>query len=198
MQTVTKKYRSLECDVNIQVPASNEDFDSNAKKAGACLEEAINNVVYRGVLNDFRDKFCDAVEAKTGVERRTQPTGKKDDKGADILEYAESEKKYVDRVRAEKGWTEDNSVLQSIADEIATTLTFDASATERKPSLPKKLANDFRVAAERIFTNGTEAKYATQWNLAFTGDRAKDIETLGWAIKADFTKKQGELLGSLS
>lgn len=198
METVAQKFRSLGCDVSINVPQTVEDFDLNAKKAGACLAEAVNNVIYRGTLNEFRDNFCEEVEKETGVERTASPTGKKNSDGTDVLEYDLSEGKYIQHVRTTKGWADDNTVLQGIADKVAATLTFDASAPERKPSEPKKLAAMYKEAATRIFTNGNQAKWGTQFNLTYTGDQAKDIELLGWAIKRDSDEKQKQLMAGVN
>lgn len=181
---VEQKFRSLGVEVSVQVPATVDEFDQNAKSVGACLREAVSNVVYRGVLAEFRDAFCDAVEEKSGVERKRKDSGKKTEAGEVILIVDESEGEYLRRVRAEKGWTEDNSVLQSIANEVATELVFDASATEPKERKPKKVPAKYLTAAQRIITNGTQSKY-DRFGIVWTGDAAKDAETLAWKIKAE-------------
>lgn len=188
----TRKFRSLGLDVVLNVPSSVEEFDQNAKRQGACLDEAINNCVYRGCLAEFRDSFQAVVAEKTGIQRATKPVIDPDTKqpkvvdGEALEEWEESEAKYIGRVRREKGWLDnDNGVLQGWADEIASALVFDASAPERKAPKPKKLGDKFRAVAQRIFGNNTQEKYAKQFALVFTGDKEKDIDLLGWAIKKD-------------
>lgn len=192
--TVTKKFRSLGCDLNVQVPSTVEAFDTSARKVGACLEEAINNVVYRGVLAEFRDSFCEKVAEKTGIARRVKKTIK-NTKGEDV-EVLENEGDFIAYVRVQKGWTEDNKELQSIADDVASSLLFDASATERKAPTPKKLPKDYVEAATRFFTNGTQEKWASKFGLTLSGDQAKDIEAIGWKLKVDVEAQQKALLAA--
>lgn len=180
----------------------------NAKRAGACLDEAINNVVYRGSLAEFRDVFlhgraADAdkgitalsgIEDITGIERKTKPV-LKDGKpvvkdGVEASVYDETESDYFKRVVAEKGG--EATQFQSVADEIAAAIAFDASARERKaPAGPKKLAAKYVTTAKAILASGNFAKaqarfaqYSTPWP-EFTGDAEKDATALGWAIKAN-------------
>ena len=191
------KYKSLGCEVSIQVPSNVEDFDINAKRAGACLSEAINNVVYRGVLADFREAFCDAVEASTSITRRSTVVGKTKETKEDILKY-ENEGDYVNRVRVEKGWVEDNTALQAIATEVSSKLVFDASATERKGPGPKKLPNAYKAAAAKIFANGNQDKWATKFGITLTGDATKDADLIGWGIKRDVEKAEAEKLAGIA
>lgn len=183
-----KQYNSLGVTVNLNVPESVEEFDQNAKRIGACLDEAINNVVYRGSLAEFRDAFTTKVEETHQVERKTESTGKKDSDGNDIVKYAETEGEYIKRVCATKGI--EAAQLQSLADEVAAGIVFDASATERKPAAPKKLAEDYKnVAIQLIDAGKVDAfrdKKATPRNIVvpdLTGDREKDILAVGYAVK---------------
>lgn len=164
------------------VPATVEEFDQNAKKVGACLQEAVNNVIYRGVLADFRATFCEEVEKDTGIERKWKTVERGKDKKA-VEVWDETEGDYITRVIATKGWTEDRTSLQAIADRVAPTIIFDASVTEAKERGPKKLPEAYKTAAERIFTNGNEAKWAEKLKLTFGPEKDKNVELLGWAIK---------------
>lgn len=118
---INGKFNSLGIDLALPVPATVEEFELNAgggttAKVGSCLAEAINNVIYRGSLADFRSNFLNAVEAMTANERKTKPTGKKtktkvktitDGKEVeteveeDQLQYDETEGQYFGRVCAE-------------------------------------------------------------------------------------------------
>lgn len=177
----TKKFRSLGYEVEFSVPSSIEEFDQNAKRSGACLEEGIRNVVYRSTLADFRDQFVDRVHNETGVEFKLEPSGKKDDKGEEIMKWAETEDEYIARAAATK--SVDRSSFQVLATEVASVIEFDASATERKAPGPKKLPQMYREPAENIINNGNQEKWAAHFGLTLTSDRAKDIELLGWKIK---------------
>ena len=42
---------------NIAVPESVEEYDSLAKKVGACLDAAIDHEVYHGTLGDIRVSY---------------------------------------------------------------------------------------------------------------------------------------------
>ena len=179
---ISKQYDSLGVKATANgVPASVEEFDLNAKKVGACLDEAVNNVIYRSFLAGFRALFCEAVEDATSISRKTKKV-KRGDKEVEVFDETEGE--YIRGVRLSQGWTEDVSILQGIADKVCVNpdLVFDASATERIVQ-PKKLPEPYRQAGERIVNNGTTEKWAKQFNLALTDDRAKNIDLIGWAIK---------------
>jgi hypothetical protein len=146
----TKEYSSLGLKVNISVPSTVEEFDQNAKRTGACLDEAINNTVYRGVLADFREKFCEALETHTAIPRHTKDSGKKDSDGNAIMLYTESEGDYPKRAAAEQGV--EVATYQHIADAVAAELVFDASARERKAPTPKKLPDWAKKVAEEFLS----------------------------------------------
>jgi len=199
-----QEYKSLGLAVKFEVPASVDEFDSNAKKVGACLSEAINNIVYRTSLAQFRDEFLhgrkgdaekgitavEGVEAMTGIARKTDPV-MKDGKpvvedGEPVTTYAESEAKYFNRVLVQlvadgKYPSEEEALasFQRMADETAAGIKFDASASERKATGPKKLAQKFKVVAARILANGTINKaneaYFSRIGKSFTAtdDRSK-------------------------
>lgn len=115
---ISKEYNSVGFNVNISVPETVAEYDTLAKKTGACLDSAIANVVYRGVLATFRDDLATVVENNTGISRKTSPvldkTGnpkveKETVTNADgtqtttetpITKFDETEKVYLDRVWA--------------------------------------------------------------------------------------------------
>lgn len=125
---VTKQYRSLGFDINLEVPETVDEFNKNAWKAetgegNPCLTEATANVIYRGSLAEFRDTFLHGkpeekddkgnvisaaikgVEETTGISRNTEEVKGKDGKvrmkdGEPVTAYTESQDKYFDRVLA--------------------------------------------------------------------------------------------------
>lgn len=178
-------FRSLGFDIKVSVPETVEEFDKLAGKPGACLDEAISNVVYRGVLAGVRYTFAEKLEAASGVKRKTIDTGEKrkvTTKSPDvlnedgtvktpgvettteepILEYAPevaTEQKYINFVRAAKNLSPEAFVLQyqSLMDEVVALPDnkFDPTQTESKPKGPKVLGKQYSDAALRVFTNGT-------------------------------------------
>lgn len=231
---VKQKFSSLGLDVHLNVPETVKEFDENAGKEGACLQQGIRNIVYRGCLADFRDLMIHGRdEVKDGDKvvltkilglvdrfdrpRKTRDTGKtrtvkeegKPDRVEPIVEWDETEDEYVKNLAVEKGWgtpknPEYAKNLQPIADEIAAAVIFDAKETERKPTAPKKLAENFKAAATRVINNGNWEKCRAKIreesavdigelpDISTPETLAKTIETLGWAIKAneDFKEKQ--------
>lgn len=205
--------KSLGLTLSISVPSTVAEFDQNAKKEGACLEQAVNNILYRGVLAEFRGDFCEAVEKAFSLERKTKDTGRtktvKDEKTGvetkeSIFVYAESEAEFIDRVIASKGITRES--LQPLADAVLAAknadgtlkIVFDASATEKKVAGPKKLAAKFSDAAKQLLESGkaeqfnkklAAAKLAT---FTATGETEKDVTALGWLVKAfvDYSEAQ--------
>lgn len=167
------------------VPESVAEFDQNAKKDGACLNEAVNNVLYRGVFPDIRSTFLDAVQRETGIKRTTKAGPLKKDKtpGADVFD--ESEAKYFARVCAifQPEGAEEPGVegkhFQYLADKLNNgelpvlnekgeqvidletnkplfySIVFDASASER--SGEKKIAKVYIDAAKSIIEKGAAA-----------------------------------------
>ena len=196
MSPITAK--TLGFTININVPSSVEEFDQLAKKVGACLNEAVKNVIYRGVLNTFRAKFVEAVEAETSIARKTKPTGKfeKDDAGKDtevpILVYAETEGDYFDRVLANPDAPRTLESFTDLANRIAADLVFDPSESEKKPAGPKKLSKAVLDAAKTIIDAGkadaVAAMLATK--LGITVDSTQ--ESLARAIAEDQRRKNAE------
>jgi len=212
-----QQFKSMGLAVNLQVPSTVKEFDENAKKEGACLVEAINNVVYRGSLAEFRDLFLHGREADkeanppvtaikgledvTKIARKTKATGKKDDKGNAIEVFDETEGEYFDRVCSQL--KVEATHFQKLADEVAAALKFDASARERKPTGPKKLAAKYKDTAAAImagpnlkrFLTDLEKMVGVKWTA--TGDKEKDTESLGWQVKAMIEYKEKQQLAAL-
>lgn len=218
MKTVINK--SFGLNVTTSVPSTVEEFDSLAKRSGACLDEATKNVIYRGVLNDFRDVLLHGQpEVKdaagnvtqigvTGmddlfkVERHSEEVKDKDGnvkknaKGEPITSYVEKEQAFFDRIVTTHNVSPADQ--QKLADVVSSALTFDPSATERKPAGPKKLPAKYSDIAKKILEGGKIDALNTKLNKALnksftaTGDNAKDVESLGWLVKeySDWNEQQ--------
>jgi hypothetical protein len=180
----SKKFKSLGVIFSLMVPETAEEFDSLAKKSGACVAEAISSVAYRSCYNQFRDMFLHGreavaatdttpaipeikgVEQITGLKRATKPALDKDGKaivrdGEPVTEYDEKESKYLERVIAHlvasgRYPTEEDALasFESLAEEVGNAIVFDPSASETKEAGPKKLAAKFKLGAARAIAKG--------------------------------------------
>lgn len=147
-----------------EVPSSVEEFDQNAKKAGACLEEATNNVVYRSSLAEFRASMCEKLEEKYKEPRKTKVSGK-NKAGEDIVVFAETENDYIERVAALQ--KVEVTSFQALADEVSKSISFDASATVRKGG-PIKLGKFWLELGAQAIAKGVEnTKFAKGWHKMF-------------------------------
>lgn len=172
----TKKYSSLGLDVNLSVPESVEEFDLNAKRKDACLDEATNNVVYRGVLNGLRELFLygqdedkekelakfDGIEQRTGIINTMVPTGEKKKDGTAIMKRDLSDAKFFEKVLAQLGV--EASHFQSVMNEVAGLVEFDASAIERTGPKIVKIGQNWIDAAKDVIANDKFGKLGTQYH----------------------------------
>jgi hypothetical protein len=200
------EYRSLGIDVKLNTPETVAEFDTLAKRTNACLDEATNNVVYRGMLAEYRETFCERIELETKIERKWK-VAMKDGKpvlkdGQEVTHWDETEADYFKRVCAEK--KVEPSVYQSLADEVAASLVFDPTERERKERGPVKLAKMYVEKATEVLTQGRHEKVIQhiQKDLKDTvpvpvladGDteevKTKNINALGHYIKAHISWKE--------
>ena len=203
----TQTFKSLGLVVNLQVPSTYAEFDQLAKKEGAALDEAIKNVVYRGSLAEFRDVLLHGQKANpdtgtvavTGMddifkmERQTEPVKDKEGKiktnakGEEITKYSETEDEFFSRIVATHKVSEQDQ--QALADTVSSAITFDPSATERKPAAPKKLAAKYLENAKKLLAGGKidelNKRLSKSINKQFStsGDATKDADALGWLVK---------------
>lgn len=88
------------------VPTTVEEFDQAAGRQGACLDYAVQHVLFHSVYETVRSTICEMVE-KTGFKRKTKPHPTKP--GVEVID--ESEASYIARYLAATGKTIDQ--LQS-------------------------------------------------------------------------------------
>jgi hypothetical protein len=188
-----KEYKSLGLVVKLNVPSSVVEFDKLAGRDGACLEEAINNIAYRGALAEFRDTLLHGDEEKklvgldsiTKVERKIKTRNGRD--GKVIEEWAESEGDHFKRIL--EATKQDASNFQPQADKVSAVLVFDPKKAEAKPRGPKKLAQQYKNTASAILKGPHVVKFAKDvkaaigLDLIVTKDETKDVEAFGWAVK---------------
>ena len=200
-------FKSLGLVVELNVPSSASEFDQLARKEGACVDEAVRNVVYRGCLAEARDILLHGqkADAETGavaitgmddmfkMERGTEPVldkdgkPKKNAKGEELTKYSETEEDFFKRIVATHNVTEADQ--QSLMSTVCAAITFDPSATERKPAVPKKLAAKYVENAKKLLAGGkieelNKRLHKTIGNVfTATGDETKDAEALGWLVR---------------
>lgn len=198
-----KKYNSLGLTVSISVPETVEEYNALAGRENAAVDDAVDNTVYRSVLAEFREKFCEEVEKETGIARKRSPVlddkgePKKDKNNNPVITFDETEGKYIARVLAEKGY-DDAGTFQAIADAIATNLKFDPSVRERT-SGGGKVAKTYVEAADKIIAMGEDKVQRAVQNLSSYLGRevASDRDSLAAAIKAREDKKRQEQINDL-
>jgi len=174
-------------------PASVEEFDKLAGKTGACLAEAVSNVLFRSMLPEFREKFCEAIATKYNVPRKTKPdpSGKKDTNGNPKEVFAETEVAYVERVAAQLGV--DVSAFQPLADELCKQKRADGSpmfvvdprVRERQPREATPGKKNLETAAQ-ILNGPKDALKRAIKRIRDSGYQLPDTPTaeqLAWGIK---------------
>jgi hypothetical protein len=221
MKTAT--FKSLGLTVTLSVPNTASEFDSLAKRDGACLDEAVRNVVYRGSLAEFRDVLLHGRKASADgtqaaivgmdeifkMERETVPVlddkgnPKKNAKGEELSVYSkdDSEEKFFKRIVASHNISEADQ--QKLADVVSAALVFDPSAAERKPAAPKKLAAKYMENAKKLIAGGKveelNKRLHKQLGKTFTatGVAEADVESLGWLVKEFVESVEAQTMAKL-
>lgn len=210
---VTEERSSLGLKVKFPRPETVEQYNESAKRTdgkNACLEDAVEYNFAHVWLTDFRELFLHGreevkdkdgnvtvpmivgFETSSGIPRLTKViTLKSKDKDGNFEtreDWGESQAVYFDRALGLLG--KEPKDFQSLCDVVSAAIPFDASVSERKPAGPKKLPKHCEEAASAVIEAGG---FATAVNkiaaiignpITATGDKAKDIESLGWYIKA--------------
>jgi len=201
---VSKQVNTLGFELSVNVPDSIAEYDQLAKKQGAALESAVLNVLYRSVFARFRAQFAEAVENNTGIERLTEPTGKKvkdengNETGEDAVRFSETEKVYFDRVCAELVKSGQAASIEAaaagftkLAQDTISSIAFDPSESEKAPSGPKKVAKAYVTLAEKAQAAGKLSALADQlanklanWKVEAT------VDSVAKAIAEDQRRKR--------
>jgi hypothetical protein len=181
---MTRKVSSLALTLNVECPATEAEFNANAKKADAMLEEATYNVLYRSWLPEFREKFLEAVCKETGIERKSttkELKSKEADGSTKTTEvWDETESVCFGRICATSGRTPES--FQPLANDIAATIPFDASAPERKPAAPRKPRKDLLAFVEKAIADGNKAILVDKLSANLGRDLAEDITATDLAL----------------
>ncbi len=126
-------------------PDTVEAYDQAAGRVGACLEDAVDNTIYRGTLPEFQDAFGAELEKRFGARQvNTDATeaAKKRSKNPDkVKDIMETWSRYHARVTAGMS-DEDKKALADVAQQVAAGIKVDPSPSKRtagpgKPFLAK-------------------------------------------------------------
>lgn len=198
MKTVVVSSQGFE--LNYSVPDTCEEYNRLApKRENPVLEDAVSNVLYRNVLNKFRDQLVTKLEEVTGVARINS--------GTEDEPVWESEGKYMKRVIVEvakqRGLDPAAKATRELllaewtptAQAILAGIKFDPSereATGGQPSLAKTYIN---WASQAVQADGG-AKLAgllgkvLGTTITLVGDPAADVQTLARAIATNEKRKR--------
>jgi hypothetical protein len=137
-------------------PDTVEDYDRAAGKTGSCLEDAVENTIYRSTLPEWQDAFAKQVEQLTGQTRQVnaeataaaKSRSKNPDKVKDIMETV---RVFVNRATA--GMSDaDKAALAKTAQETADGIVVDPAPSKRQGGLRK----DLKAKAESLLTLPTD------------------------------------------
>lgn len=154
--------------VNVAVPSTVEEYDQLAGKAGAALESANMNVVYRSWNNQFREAMSDHLAAVTSIKRETEIVLNKDgsqkideETKQPVERYTETAADHVDRVFATLVKDGKAASVEAAthaystdAQKIADSISFDPAERQPKATGPKKVAQKWIALATEIATRG--------------------------------------------
>lgn len=191
--------KSLSFDLVVQVPSTTDEFIA---LGGDPLKEAINNVLYRSYLAEFRDRFIERVQNSTGIKRKVIPGKPKKDGTPGKDAWGESEGKYLDRVCAEEEVELDTfAELVSTAQnggyvpdgetETLEPLVFDPKKSERE-SGPKVPAKTYLTAAQQVIDAGNATVVSANLSKILGRTVADDKDSIANAIRdaENLEKKQ--------
>lgn len=177
-----------------EVPSTVEEYNALApKREQPCLEDAINNTLYRGTLAEFRGAVLEELGELTGVERAVvKPAATEEDN-----DVYESEGKWFNRIKASKGIVKNEDLpaeWSAIAQKHMDAAAFDPSAKERSSDGPAIGKKDLAFAKE-LLSRGEDKVAAVAGQLAAKLGRevATDEKSLARAL-ADYRRaKEAEL-----
>lgn len=154
--------------VNFKGPGTVEEYDTAAGKLGVCLEDAIDNTIYRSTLPELHEAIVPIVEEFTGTKRgvntvqteKNKSRAKDDAARAKVKDVMETVPTFVKRAVAGLDEVKVNELgvkIQVAADLIG----IDPSPSKRKSGIPK----EFLAKADSVLTLGPDAVEAkvTDW-----------------------------------
>jgi hypothetical protein len=158
-------------------PDTVDAYDKTAGRVGACLEDAVDNTIYRGTLPEWQEAFGEKVLIPRFGERQVNQSAtdaaktrsKTPEKVADIME---TWSRYHARVTAGMS-DEDKKALAVEAQNIAATISVDPSPSKRQAG-PKKMFLDKADSWLTLDDNALEAKIGPALNAVPDFDLERD------------------------
>jgi hypothetical protein len=197
----------------ISVPETVEEYNILAKRANACLSDAIDHTVYHDTLGDIRYEFTEAVAAALQKQfpnrvdefkRKEKDTGRTSEDGSPIL-TKENDGTFLSRILALVGKQATDYPDEKAA--VEQKVKFDPSVRERKAGTPKTVPKASLIAAgELIALDGKtvegnvislkaivtslEGLNPTATKVAYTPEGKIIPESLAWLITANEARKR--------
>lgn len=149
------KYRTQGFNLESPGPATVEEYDQKAGGPGKCLEDAIDNEIYRGTIPAFWRKALPKVVELSGIalgvdEKATakaKERAKTPEAAAKVSDVPEKFSSYISRVEATFGDDkEKHAELEALLKEIALSVEIDPSPSNRE----KGPGRDMLDAADSI------------------------------------------------
>jgi len=175
----TVEYKSLGLVWALSIPETVEEYDTLAKKPGACLEAATDHEVYHGTLGAIRRKFAAAVDAalqKDGITV-SWDSGKKDEDG-EVVELNEQAWLNKAMVQSGKKITE----FAGLQTEVLAAVPFDPSSKPREAATPRK--------TPEVYTNTAKAWIEANGQPVGNTGKTMDVVKLAEKLAARNPKAQ--------
>lgn len=168
---------TLVFDLTREVPETIEEYNGLApKRENPVLEDATATILYRSTFAKFRDTFLDAIEKETNIPRQNFGTEKEP--------QWESDKRYLNRVIASLGLTEESFAekYQALAQEHMDKAPFNPS--EREASDGPTIGKKDKALAEELVKRGEEkvAQVAAILSAKLGRAVATDVDSLARAF----------------
>lgn len=189
------------------VPSTAAEYDEMAKEVGACLDDAVENAIYRGWLNTFRSKFCEALEQKFGHVFARPKTETLNEKTGKVTVVYGRDTLYIDQLEAALAASPEfstpgaaHSAMQEVASGVAAGLPFTLTTVRTGG----KVAKEWLEAADSIIDavtkgSGDYSKFvenitALVPGFAFAFDDAGNPtrESIAFALRARMEQKKRE------
>jgi len=166
------KVYTLGFELTKEVPESVSEYNLLApKRVDPCLEDAVDNVLYRCTFAQFRTALLTRLEELTGIERLNHGT-------EDAPEW-ESDARFIKRLRAA---CPDQSTWPAIAQECMDSASFNVADREAGPAKPKVGKKDLATAQDAI-DKGQAERLADLLGRKLARPVGTDQKSLAEAIK---------------
>ncbi len=178
------------------IPASAAEFDEMAGETGACLSDAVDNVIYRNYLSNLRPEIVKAAEKEFGIPRKSEKVGDS--------EIFEKDKTFIDRLVKVEGVSQ--PALNELAQRVADSRPFSVQPSVSGGRIAKRYLDQADEVIAHVDNNaeGDYTKFianitARNPGFLFTldADGAPSRESIGHALKTEEDRAKRESSNSL-